>query len=99
MAIRTKDEILTQIKARIGDDSGDDAIGLIEDISDTLTDYEKRVSDKTDWQQKAKEIDDAWRQKYRDRFFSASHDDTDDTEDADDGPKKALTFDALFKTE
>ena len=47
MAVRTQQEILESLKARIGDSTDDDTLAFIEDVTDTLTDYETRVSDTT----------------------------------------------------
>lgn len=60
--VRNLDEILQSVRAVIGDNSSDEAIALIEDITDTL-------NDTTDWKKKFEENDSEWRKKYRDRFF------------------------------
>ena len=67
MAVRKKDELLSAIRARLGDDTSDEALSLIEDFHDTLNDYDSRVGE--DWKSKYEENDKTWRQKYRDRFF------------------------------
>ena len=41
--IRTKDELISMISQRIGEDNSDDAITLLEDISDTFTDFENKA--------------------------------------------------------
>ena len=38
MAVRKKDELLSAIRARLGDDTSDEALSLIEDFHDTLND-------------------------------------------------------------
>ena len=43
MAVRTREEILNSIRARIGDDTSDEAISLVEDVTDTLADMENRA--------------------------------------------------------
>ena len=40
--IKSKDEILALIKERIGEDTSDEAIQIVEDVPDTLNDYEWR---------------------------------------------------------
>lgn len=60
--VRNLDEILQSVRSVIGDNSSDEAIALIEDITDTL-------NDTTDWKKKFEENDSEWRKKYRDRFF------------------------------
>ena len=68
--VRSKDEILTKIREKFGDDTGDDTISIIEDISDTLDDYDSKITDKTDWQKKYDELDADWRKRYTERFFN-----------------------------
>ena len=66
--VKTKDEILASISTRIGEDNSDEAITLLEDISDTLNDLEAKSKDTTDWQKKYTENDQMWRERYRERF-------------------------------
>ena len=97
MAIKTKDEILASIKERFADDSSDETISFIEDVTDTLSDYEtKAKGDGTDWKAEAKRIDNEWREKYKARFFSGSKDEPDDPDPEFDEPKQ-LKFEDLFK--
>lgn len=70
MAVRSKEELMKSIRARIGDDQSDEAIALLEDVADTYADMETRANgDGEDWKAKFEANDAAWRQKYRDRFF------------------------------
>lgn len=92
MAVRTTEELLASIRTRIGDDNSDEAIALVEDVSDTLNSMKNDSSE--DWKKKYEENDANWRQKYRDRFFSPSNNDDDGEDDID---VKPLTYDALFK--
>lgn len=98
MAVRTKDELLTIVKERIGDDTSDETISFVEDITDTLSDYEERAtnSDTEDWKTKYEENDKMWREKYRERFFSKTVEKEDeDFEDKDE--IKSLSYDDLFE--
>ena len=97
MAVRTKDELLEIIKGRIGDDTSDETISFIEDITDTLSDYEEKVtkSDEEDWKTKYEENDKMWREKYRERFFNKKVENEED-EDFDD-EVKSLSYDDLFE--
>lgn len=100
MAVVTKDELLEKIKARLGEDTSDEAIALVEDITDTIGDYEEKTKDNTLWQKKYEENDKAWRQKYKDRFFGKSDENNDDLGlKGDDEKPKTLSFDDLFKEE
>lgn len=97
MAVRTREEILEAIRSRIGEDTSDESISLLEDITDTMEDYETRVADKTDWKNKYDELDATWRRKYIERFSGKSGEDVKNEQEEqikdDDEPR---TFDELF---
>lgn len=97
MAVRSKEEILDAIKARVGEATDDDSISFIEDVTDTLSDYETRVSDQTDWKKKYEENDTSWRTRYRERFFSKEKEEPDIDEPEEPEEKKKI--DDLFKEE
>ena len=101
MAVRTQQEILESLKARIGDSTDDDTLAFIEDVTDTLTDYETRVSDSTNWKEKYETNDAEWRQRYRDRFFGNTDTDTvvDNSDVVKTETEKPMTFEDLFKEE
>lgn len=96
MAVRTVDEIMQSLKARIGEDTSDDAIALISDVSDTLSNFAN--SDNIKWKEKYEENDAEWRKKYKERFFTPSKTDDMDQEDDEDEKPVRLTYEALFKT-
>lgn len=95
--IKSKDEILTAIRGRIGEDTDDETLALIEDVTDTFNDLETRSSGQEDWKQKFEDNDKAWRQKYRDRFYSAVPDSKDD--DFEEEKPKITRYEDLFKVE
>lgn len=78
MAVRSKEEIMNAIRARIGEDTSDEAISLIEDISDTVDDLTGRIGE--DWKAKYEENDASWRQRYTERFFGGGEPATQTTE-------------------
>ena len=96
--IKTKDEIIEKISAVIGEDNSEAAISLLEDVTDTLDDYESKTKDSTDWKNKYEENDREWRQKYRERFLEKSDDNEAEDEIGEDEPE-VLTYDALFTEE
>ena len=96
--IKSKDEILTAIRGRIGEDTDDETLALIEDVTDTFNDLETRSSGQEDWKQKFEDNDKAWRQKYRDRFYSAVPDPKDDDYFEEEKPK-ITRYEDLFKVE
>lgn len=71
MAVKTREEILESLKARLEEKTDDESISFLEDFTDTLDDFEKRAKgDGTDWKSKYEENDANWRKKYTERFFS-----------------------------
>ena len=72
MAVKTREEILESFKTRLGENPDDESISFLEDVTDTLDDFEKRANgDGTDWKSKYEENDASWRKKYTERFFSS----------------------------
>lgn len=97
MAIRTREEILNAFNERFGStQTADEYIAFLEDLTDTLQDYETRTQDSTNWQNKYNENDAMWRKRYHDRFFSSPANEQDPDPEPEEKPK-ALTFEALFK--
>lgn len=98
MAVRTREEILESVRARVGEQTDDETIAFIEDISDTLTDLETRAKgDGTNWKTKYEENDAEWRKKYTERFYSSDPSPDPEPPKPDDIPKPK-TFAELFTT-
>lgn len=97
MAVKKKEELMEALRQRIGEDTSDEALSLIEDFNDTMEQYEKSNSDSTDWKTKYEENDAQWRQRYKDRFFSKADDDEDSTEEEE--KPVPMNFSDLFKGE
>ena len=73
MSVLEREAFFERVQNRIGDDTSDEAIQFIEDMTDTYNDLENRaVGDGTDWEQKYKELDESWKKKYAHRFFSSA---------------------------
>lgn len=98
MAVRTREEVMEMIRERIGEDTSDSALAIIEDLTDTLDDYDARIADSGDWRARYEENDAAWRQRYRDRFFGTGTDDiTEEAAVEEPAEEKApQTFEELF---
>lgn len=96
--ILSKDELIAKLKDRVGEDTSDDTISFIEDLTDTVNDYETRLADQTDWKAKYEQNNEEWKKKYKERFFNSEvkEDPVPDDGDGDDD-KKTLTYDELFK--
>lgn len=97
MAVRTRKEILESIRARVGEETDDETIAFLEDVTDTLTDFETRANgDGEDWKQRYKDNDAEWRKKYTERFFSGEPQVKTLEPNGDEGTKPK-TFEDLFK--
>lgn len=98
--VRSKDELLESYKAKLGEDPDDESISFLEDITDTLSDYESKLGDTEDWKKKYEDNDKEWRKKYTDRFFSAEPENVPDP-DPEDPPENhtPMSFEDLFTTE
>lgn len=104
MAVKSKNDLMESIRTLLGENTSDEAIAVIEDISDTVDDYEARTADQTDWHRKHDECDAAWRKRYTERFYGTDGGDKNDPPGSgnsgnhiDDNQSKSLTFDKLFK--
>ena len=100
MRIKTKEEILSTLQSLLKEDTSDEAISILEDVTDTFDDLSSKTQgDGTDWEQKYNDLDKEWRQKYRDRFFNHSADDPEDDIETPDEPVEKVKFEELFSQE
>lgn len=91
MARKSVEELLASAKTILGENTSDEALAFMEDISDSMQ------SDAEDWKARYDENDAAWRKRYAERFMSTG-DDSDNQLDETDEPKR-LTYENLFKEE
>lgn len=102
MAILNRDQFFERINKILGASSDEDSIAFLEDMTDTFDDMERRANSPTDWEKKYNELDNAWREKYKKRFFSApprereSDADTEDETLAQEVKEESITLDELF---
>lgn len=92
-----KESFMARLKERIGEDLSDDSLSFIEDASDTYDELMNRSEGQEDWKAKYDENDRAWREKYRERFFSTPEEAKEEQEEnvKEDGEKR--TFEELFE--
>lgn len=101
MAKLTRDEYFESLRTIFGDRSDPESIKILEDMTDTYNELEKgNKGDGIDWEQRFKENDRAWAERYRNRFMNG---------DGGNGPGKSenrsnggykpedVDFDDLFK--
>ena len=97
MSVKTREEILETIRTRVGDQTDDETISFLEDVTDTLTDLETRANgDGENWEQRYKDNDSEWRKKYKERFFSGEPDEPKEPKQEEE-EEKPKTFEDLFK--
>lgn len=99
MAVKSKQEILDEIGLLVGTETSDEVLAVIEDVTDTIDDYERKLGDGTDWEAKYNDLDNEWREKYKARFFDAEADAEGEAEaeaEAED-EDEILTYDDLFE--
>ena len=95
--VKSKEELIEEIRAVVGDDTRDNVIALIENVSDTITELE--TSDGEEWKQKFEDNDKMWREKYISRFTEGTAEPTEPTEPTADDEEKEKTFEELFEEE
>lgn len=71
MAVLSKDDFFAHVNEIVGNDTSDKSLQFLEDMTDTYADLESRgTGDGVDWEQRYRENDKMWAEKYRHRFFS-----------------------------
>jgi len=71
MSVLTRDDFFNRIQEVAGTDTSDETLAFIEDMTDTYNELEGRANgDGVDWQQRYHELDESWKAKYKQRFFS-----------------------------
>ena len=100
MAVVNKDTIMERLRENFNDNDSDDVLGLLEDVTDTLNDYQSRLEENGDWKERYEQNDREWRQKYKDRFFN-NDPEPDPEPEPDKDPEQATptTFEELFHLE
>lgn len=100
MAVVNKDTIMERLRENFNDNDSDDVLGLLEDVTDTLNDYQSRLEENGDWKERYEQNDREWRQKYKDRFFNNDPEpDPDPEPDKDPEQATPTTFEELFHFE
>lgn len=94
MAVRDKNFIMDIIKKHIGEDTSDESIQMLEDVTDTLNSFDNPEGD--DWKTKYEENDKAWREKYMARFYNSESEKEAERQEQETTPVKR-EFSDLFK--
>lgn len=92
MAIRSREEIMTQLQTIIGEDTSDETLTFIQDVSDTLAN-ENSAQLIEELKTQLVDQDKQWREKYRNAFFTGKPDESLNEHEDDGRPSK---FEDLF---
>lgn len=105
MAIVTMEDILKALTDKFGETPDDDAISIMENVTDTFKNIKESSSE--NWLQEKARLEQAvidkdreWRKKYTERFVtghsSADEEDAHEEDDNSTGRETEITFDDLF---
>ena len=102
MSVLNREQFLARLQERIGEDTSDEAMSFIEDMTDTFNDMETRSNGQSDeqWKQKYDELDKSWREKYKARFFNSETTPADVKDEQEDDVKddaEEKTYADLFE--
>lgn len=95
MAVRTREEIMSQLQTIVGEDTSDETLAFIQDVSDTIG-SENNAQRINELQQELTRKDEEWRKKYRDAFFTGKPDESIEEDEPDNNKPKS--FMDLFTT-
>ena len=94
--VKTKDEIMEEIRAYIGDRADDQTIALVENISDTIDDYAAHG----DYDEKLMAVEAEWRRRYIDRFMNGGENknevEVEKTEDEEKDKAEEIKIEDLY---
>lgn len=98
MAVLSREEFISRVNDILGDDGSDSAISFLEDMTDTYDDLARRTD--TDWEQKYKDLDEAWRKRYSHRFLGGNNNfQMEETEETEVIDNSEIDIDDLFESE
>lgn len=97
MPILKREEFFNRVHEKIGNDTSDEAISFLEDMTDTFNDLEKKANGTgEDWEKKYHELDESWKAKYRHRFLNSDGGCYEPMKREEEKEVKEVTFDDLF---
>ena len=70
MSVKQISEILESVNTYLGDKNDDATLEFIGDLSDTLNSFKDSEDKIATLEREKSELDNSWRKKYRERFFS-----------------------------
>lgn len=94
--VLTREEFFEAINKRVGENTDDESLKFIEDMTDT---YNSLGVDRSieEWEKKYNDLDAEWRERYRRRFFEGKEDIVDENREDVEDESEPSTFDELFE--
>ena len=90
--------LLEELRNVIGDRTDDDALALIERVSElesqSIDDLKNKI---TELEGQMKQLDEDWRKRYRDRFYEGEKKEDEAEEEAAEEPSEDIRIDDLFE--
>jgi hypothetical protein len=71
--IISREELIAGVREIFGENNTDEQIAFIENLNDTVSDFEERITSSGDWKTKYEENDASWRRRYTERFVNPSN--------------------------
>lgn len=97
MPVLERDKYFDRVHKVIGNDTSDEAISFLEDMTDTYNELEKKSKGNgEDWEKKYHELDESWKAKYRHRFLNSDGGYCGPDEKEKEQEVKEVTIDDLF---
>ena len=91
--------LLEELRNVIGDRTDDDALALIERVSELESQSVEDLKNKiTELEGQMKQLDEDWRKRYRDRFYEGEKEIEDESEESgDEDESESIKIDDLFE--
>lgn len=97
MPVLNREEFFNRVHSKIGNDTSDDAISFLEDMTDTFNELEKKShGNGEDWERKYHELDESWKAKYRHRFLNSDGGNYSPMKEEEKEEVKEVTINDLF---
>ena len=94
MSVKPINDLLSKANDIIGENNDDSVLEFIGDLSDTLKSYQNSEDRINTLEREKTELDNSWRKKYRERFFSPA---PEEDEPPEDEPALKTKYEDLFK--
>lgn len=105
MAVLNKDDFFSAISTMVGDNTSEEALQFIENMTDTYAALEETGNDArvAELEQQLKETNEAWSKRYKERFFSGGRvnalSSAEEIEDEQEALNEDIRIEDLFEEE